>query len=155
MLTCLFTSLSSYSQTGPIQQTTYCSTGTLSPSGGGDNPSYSSTTCWTELNGIPTVNQTRNNISGQNGGGGGQGQTVNVTVTAILDNPANGEPDASCSDSVGIRQNHAKGDLGPRIFSYRRGQYIRISYSNGETEIFVFVSQYSQIPATPIIGTCR
>ena len=53
MLTCLFTSLSSYSQTGSVQQTTYCSTGTLSSSGGGDNPSYSSTTCWTELNSIP------------------------------------------------------------------------------------------------------
>ena len=91
---------------------------------------------------------------GSSGGGSTGGGTSQGTIVDVPDNDNNGEPGASCSDPIGVRENHARGDLGSNLYHYTIGSTVRIHYGDGQSELFTFVSRVSSIPAIPIPGTC-
>ncbi len=86
-------------------------------------------------------------------GGGGGGGTA-VAPQTMPNNPNNGEPDATCSDPAGIRQNHARADIALRLPTLSIGQVVEVEYSNGQSELFTIACKYCSITGVPVAGTC-
>ncbi len=91
---------------------------------------------------------------GSGGGGGGGSSNPGPSTMTIQDNPSNNQ-DADCNSAAGVRNAHARQDLGYAWNNGQRpglGSVVTINLENGDSELYVFNGIAA--PPTPVPNTC-